>query len=99
MLLVLLPRLALALTLAQTDPATAPAPAPAPVAAPAPPDLAARLRECDAILADKKTETARACFEALRLQFPGTPQAHDAERAVALMAMMVGQTALPPAAV
>jgi hypothetical protein len=96
MVLVLLPRLALALTFAQTDPA--PDPAPAPVAAPVPPDPAARLRECDAILADRKTETARACFEALRLQFPGTPEAHDAERAVALMAMMVGQAALSPAA-
>jgi hypothetical protein len=91
MLLVLLPRLALALTFAQTDPATAPQ------VAPVPPDPAARLRECDAVLADKKTETARACFEALRLQFPGTPEAHDAARAVALMTMMVGQTALSPA--
>jgi hypothetical protein len=78
-----LPRLVLVMTFGQ-DPALAPLPVL---------DAPAGLRECDALLADRKTETARACYEALRLKHPGTPEAHDAERAL----MMLGLVNFAPA--
>ena len=86
MLLALVPRLALALTFGQTEAAGA-----------APADPAAELKECDAILADRKRETARACYEVVRLGHPGTPEAHDAERAVALIAAMPADPTPQPA--
>ena len=73
----LVPRLALALTFGQAEPAPAPAA-----------DLASQLRECDAALGQRKSELARACYEALRLSHPGTPEAHDAERALMMMSLM-----------
>jgi len=88
MFLALAPRLVLALTLGQEDSAPPPvAPAGDPVA---------ELRECDAVLAEKKVELARTCYEALRLKHPGTPQAHDAERAVTLITV-VGAPPAPEA--
>jgi hypothetical protein len=75
MSLALVPRLALALTFGQAEP-------------PPPADVASQLRECDAALAQRKSELARACYEALRLGHPGTPEGHDAERALMMMSLM-----------
>lgn len=76
----------LVLTLAQ-EAATPPPPPPA--------DAAAELKECDAVLASHKTETARACYEALRLKHPGTPEAGAAERSLAALAVTTGPGAAP----
>jgi hypothetical protein len=69
MLMAAMPRLVLTLTFGQPQPAPG-----------GDPELA--LKACDLLVTEGKTATALRCFEGIRLQFPGTPQAHDAERAL-----------------
>jgi hypothetical protein len=79
MLIAAMPRLVLTLTFGQTQPAPG-----------ADPELA--LKACDLMVSEQRPSTAIPCFEGIRLQFPGTPQAHDAERALWVL------RALPPPA-
>jgi hypothetical protein len=69
MSMAVLPRLVLTLTFGQAQPAPG-----------ADPELA--LKACDLMVTEGRPTTAIPCFEGLRVQFPGTPQAHDAERAL-----------------
>jgi hypothetical protein len=48
-------------------------------------DAATHLRRCDQLVSDGLVPPARACFEELQRRFPGTPEAHDAERALSLI--------------
>jgi hypothetical protein len=69
MLMAAMPRLVLTLTFAQ--------PQPAPAA-----DPALALQACDLLVTEGKLVIAASCFDGIRRQFVGTPQAHDAERAL-----------------
>jgi hypothetical protein len=77
MLIAAMPRLVLTLTFGQPQPG-------------ADPELA--LKACDLMVTEGKPTTAIPCFEGIRRQFPGSPQAHDAERALWVL------RALPPLA-
>lgn len=55
-------------------------------------DPAVALQACDLMVAQGKALVAAPCYEGLRQQYPGTPEAHDAERALQLL------KAWPPAA-
>src|SRR3954452_14233279 len=78
-MLAAMPRLVLTLTFGQ------PQPAPAGV-----PELA--VKAFDLLVTEGKVRTALPCFEGVRLQYQGTPQARDAERAIWVL------RALPPPA-
>jgi hypothetical protein len=83
------PRLVLTLTFGQPEAAPA-----APVS-----NAAVLLARCDQSVAQGERVLAHACFEELRLRYPGTPEAHDAERALALMQLMgTAPSATPPPA-
>jgi hypothetical protein len=82
MFIAVLPRLVLTLTFGQPDPAVAPSS-----------DAAAALHRCDELLAKGPPAPARACFEEVRSRYPGTPEAHDADRALMLTGAIT-----PPAA-
>jgi hypothetical protein len=56
-------------------------------------DAATHLARCDQMVTDALVPPARACFEELQRRFPGTPEARDADRALALMKAMA---AAPP---
>jgi hypothetical protein len=78
-MLAAMPRLVLTLTFGQPQPAAGS-------------DPVLALQACDLLVTEGKPTTAIPCFEGIRLQFPGTTQAHDAERALSLL------RALPPPA-
>jgi hypothetical protein len=88
MLAAVIPRLVLTLSFGQPEAATAAPPA----------DPASALHTCDALLAEGKREPARACFEDVRRLYPATPEAHDADRALALMGALAAPPPAPPAA-
>jgi hypothetical protein len=78
-MLAAMPRLVLTLTFGQPQPTPG-----------GDPELA--LRACDLLVTEGKLTTALPCFEGIRLQYQGTQQAHDAERAIWVL------RALPPSA-
>jgi hypothetical protein len=85
MYLTVIPRLVLTLTFGQ--------PAEATVNGEIAP--AAALHTCDALLAEGKREPARTCFEDVRRRYPGTPEAHDADRALSLMGALAAPSSAP----